>query len=109
MAPSPPRSVEISASGIVTFLVPTNDGDTPIIDYTVEVVCASCEQNHGPGHAGNAKVTHPHSPIQTALVPGLTYEIYVTAWNVVGFSLSTAPALTTTAPVSNVERGRRPV
>lgn len=96
-APSPPRSVEVSASGIVSFLAPANDGGTPILGYTVEVVCTSDGQKHG--DAGNTKVTHEHSPIQTALDPGKTYEIYVTARNAVGSSLPAAPALTTTAPV----------
>lgn len=89
----------VSSTGIVSFLTPTNDGGTPILDYTVEVVCVSCGDHYG--DAGNQKVTHEHSPIQTTLIPGETYNIYATARNAIGSSMPESPTFTAVAPVSS--------
>lgn len=96
--PSKPRLVAITSTGVVTFQAPTTDGGTAILDYTAEVVCMSCGKAQG--DAGNQKVTHEHSPIQTILEPGKTYEVYVTARNAVGSSLAESSSALAVAPVS---------
>lgn len=97
--PFPPRSVAVTSTGVDTFLVPSDDGNTAILDYTVEVVCTTCGK--APGDAGNQKVTHPHSPIQTTLDPGETYEVYVTARNAVGSSVAASSSAVAVDPVSD--------
>lgn len=93
--PTPPSAVEVSNTGLVAFLPPVDDGGTPILGYTVEVVCISCGRVYG--DASNTKVLGTASPIQTVLTTGEKYEVYTTAHNAVGSSL---PSLGTFSSIS---------